>query len=1257
MATPTFSSLHPTQTAALVSTYVPPFATGSTFVASIPASTGASLATSARPADPTVPAFSNDLTWTTAYLTIHSLSKNSYVYMYILWLAVAAVFLALSVATWSGARGGALGARFTKWALRRRTWRKKHALRQAELDARRKGLPPGSAHRQPVALPSNAQLLSASALFVGVAVLCVVGPDYINPDLSMFNFSQSTASDSATSLASAPARRTAVDSSVFDFFIPRYTIDKAFWTAAARTGGVAFALYPLTILLALKSAPFALFAIPGLVGYSHDKMIRLHRWVGRLVWLVTAAHVALWIVQVCRDRRAGTGELVINYVWGYPKFRYGWVAFGSLTLLMLTTLSAVRGPHYELFYAAHVLLTPAVLVFSALHHPPVWQWCWAALALWAGERAWRATWWVYVNGVCGIGAPRAPPSSSKGRDGTVVQPYTYSRPGEYAAARAPAQTHRPAARSKGSSLCTVATLTDAHAYEPAAQKGGGSCADEAWEMRALRAPAPRRAQPGGPLDGLGGEDQDRDSSSLKDFRDHASVRSAGSGYSYSSELGYRASGGSSRAPTPGEVGEQARGQALHVLTAFSSQPPPVPPLPKHAQPPAYPPAALAHGSGFSLSSPGAGPGPRSKAASLAAASMAAPPPHWQPQPGAMTAAPRYAPPPGFAHVTLLPGRTMRVRLVTPGYQTWAPGQHVLIGLPAVSRFATHPFSVASVCDEQAAPRAEEGGGAGYEDGERGGGFAQVEAGRELVLIVRAKKGWTKRLWELVGALQARGAALPPGEALPAGCAPPPAGTPGIVCRALVDGPFGSAARTRWGRYASVLVVAGGSGVSFGLSVLEYVCLCLAGRDGRFLGGHPGGWGVGRPADWVCQRVRFVWLVREYAHIQWVASSLRRCLDVVPTDALEINIFVTNSRPPKELSLKPHSAHVYAPREDGLLKPPAPRFSGRRASLSSESSAASDISVDSIVDMYGGGFADDDGGAGGAGENETGHDAHELDYTNFDGDDDTPSPGEYRLSRRLIKESTLRRRHSRKVGKALASKRELEERAAAAAAADAAARHAKTPSDELYDAYDPASYKRVSTVSEEPLLGAASPVSPPSALSPTTTIRHVPPSAYAHAHAPPFGSAHSRRSSGEFSPLDRKRLSSASSWTAFDARSPGGSDAGRATPPPPLPLPALRWAEPAADAEGEGAGRFAVDAQEARDLQVVSEWARPGKPKLRRILADEVEAAKGRIAVACCGPTSLNALMRKLIAEQIDPARVARGDLRGSIDFIAEDFEY
>ena len=45
-------------------------------------------------ANPTTPTYTDDLQWMTAYLTIHMLSANSRVYMYILWCAVAAVLAA-----------------------------------------------------------------------------------------------------------------------------------------------------------------------------------------------------------------------------------------------------------------------------------------------------------------------------------------------------------------------------------------------------------------------------------------------------------------------------------------------------------------------------------------------------------------------------------------------------------------------------------------------------------------------------------------------------------------------------------------------------------------------------------------------------------------------------------------------------------------------------------------------------------------------------------------------------------------------------------------------------------------------------------------------------------------------------------------------------------------------------------------------------------------------------------------------------------
>ena len=192
--------------------------------------------------------------------------------------------------------------------------------------------------------------------------------------------------------------------------------------------------------------------------------------------------------------------------------------------------------------------------------------------------------------------------------------------------------------------------------------------------------------------------------------------------------------------------------------------------------------------------------------------------------------PIYLPPTGYAHAELLSGRTVRLRYISPGPFSWAPGQHFLINIPSVSRFTSHPFTAATVCDERSG-----------------------DSGRELVFLGRAKKGWTKELWDTVVKLMARHQSHPPGERPTKGTEAPPRG---VLMRMYVDGPFGSSVRARWGSHSTVLIVAGGSGVSFGLSILEFMSMCLSGRDGK----HLGGWGN---KSFLTARVRFVWLVREF----------------------------------------------------------------------------------------------------------------------------------------------------------------------------------------------------------------------------------------------------------------------------------------------------------------------------------------------------------------------------------------------------------
>jgi len=129
----------------------------------------------------------------------------------------------------------------------------------------------------------------------------------------------------------------------------------------------------------------------------------------------------------------------------------------------------------------------------------------------------------------------------------------------------------------------------------------------------------------------------------------------------------------------------------------------------------------------------------------------------------------------------------------------------------------------------------------------------TDEGRLIVMLIRARNGWTQDLWNFVARMtadQSHGDLSAPGD-LP---------KRGVLLRAYVDGPFGSSIRARWGAYSTVLIIAGGSGVSFGLSVLQYICMCLSGRDGKSLGGRPGGWGK---KSFQTQRVRFVWLIREY----------------------------------------------------------------------------------------------------------------------------------------------------------------------------------------------------------------------------------------------------------------------------------------------------------------------------------------------------------------------------------------------------------
>ncbi|KAF9075255.1 hypothetical protein BDP27DRAFT_40649 [Rhodocollybia butyracea] len=1001
--------------------------------------------------DPTIPSYTDDLEWVTAYLVAHMMSDNSRIYTYLLWIIVALVLLIFTVLHLTGSRGGFVGAAWRKWSLRRRTWRGASVLKHARRTGR-------TIH--PTILPPNSQILCLLGLLIVAVLMSFAGSDYLAPNLPLFDLDPS----------SNTVRSTDYDPSLFYQFQPQYTINKSWWTTAGRTGLIAFALFPLCVLFALKAPPFAIFALSFTTQMYFDKLAWLHRWSGRLIWFMTLLHVVFWSVQLLRDHRPTTGKIAYAYVWQYDKFIYGWLAFGILTLLILVSSRFIRKAHYEIFYASHIVLVPLTLVLSAMHHPPVALWCYIALGIWGAERMWRATWWLQMNGFFGK-------------------------------------------EKTGSTIVFLSTPVDP-------------------ETQALRPSRPS--------------------------------------------------------------------------TSSSIYPPPSPYL----------------DSNFSTGS-------------LLA-----------PATGIV-----YSPPPGFAHAELLSGATIRLTYITPGFLSWAPGQHFLINIPSVSQILTHPFTTASICDEQ----------------------APSVAGRAIVFLVRCRNGWTRDLWNHVANMINENKRTVGGEKLPVGTLSPPTG---VLLKMYVDGPFGSSIRARWGEHSTVVIFVAGSGVSFGLSILEYVCLCLAGRDGKYLGGRPGGWAL---KGFNTRRVKFVWMIREYAHIQWCAQILRRCMAMIPPPGLDVDIFVTNFKPPLTKNIpSPQTEDSHR----NLLAPSSAHTRSKAPSSPSEDNLYDSDGTNDFVDLsyYTSEFGDEENDISSISLSE--RENYTRDLTEFEGDNDESLPGERQLNRKVQKQGKKLRAKSRKLSKILNLKRDGDKIVDVddVVIMEESKKGHRGNSSSLERHADAGVLAQLSGSEDESIDLGMRPVSmysptdyPPRIVSPSSSRSSSPlpftapeehmlsftdrtiPTSYHHQsdHSPPHSpgspvpaqSPHAPIKSSPLSNLPPLNTSSTTKSKRYSEQQPLSA------------VSALSNIFSEDIHHAQARPRLVVEAQEMRDVSAVSVKARPGKPKLDRILHEEVEMARGSVIVACCGPSSFNAMVRKAIASEINPGRIRRGDRRGRIELVSEEFEF
>lgn len=301
-----------------------------------------------------------------SYLDAHELPPSSERYVYILWILIAGIVVMLGFEYMlSLSQRTFLGAVWSKWATMQYIPRPVHRVAFFALQIR--------------------HVLFAILLFLPVLLLTFVGPDYIDPSVSVFGSYKHV--DVQWGLGTHERVMTSKPTTT----LPYHT----FWTVGSRFGDFCNALTPLVILFALKQAPFALLYLPVFGHFASNTLQFLHKWGGYLLWIYALLHTLLWIVQVARDARVQPDmwTLVLNV----PRFRWAICAFIFLTLLIVLSIPPIRRYHYECFYITHLVCVIGFMVATWAHHPQLGGWMLAGFLVWGLERAWRLVRVLYFN--------------------------------------------------------------------------------------------------------------------------------------------------------------------------------------------------------------------------------------------------------------------------------------------------------------------------------------------------------------------------------------------------------------------------------------------------------------------------------------------------------------------------------------------------------------------------------------------------------------------------------------------------------------------------------------------------------------------------------------------------------------------------------------------------------------------------------------------------------------------------------------------
>lgn len=172
-----------------------------------------------------------------------------------------------------------------------------------------------------------------------------------------------------------------------------------------------------------------------------------------------------------------------------------------------------------------------------------------------------------------------------------------------------------------------------------------------------------------------------------------------------------------------------------------------------------------------------------------------------------------------ATFTPLPGNVTRITIENPGIR-WSPGQHVFLTCHSVVPLQSHPFTIASIPEDN-----------------------------KMEFLVRAEKGGTRRFFRYASKHHhVLGSAEPNSDNRP---------------RAVfLDGPYGAIRPLR--QFDSVVLLAGGMGITFTLPFLRDL---IASWKAEGAGSRRA----------VTKRIRFVWVIKSKAQLSWFETQLQSLL--------------------------------------------------------------------------------------------------------------------------------------------------------------------------------------------------------------------------------------------------------------------------------------------------------------------------------------------------------------------------------------------